>query len=55
MGSFGVAMVPPSFDDDLGFTQRVEDLAVQQLVHCPAGACKAICQEGRIRPLKLSQ
>jgi len=23
---------PPAFDDDLGFAQRVEDLAVEQLV-----------------------
>jgi hypothetical protein len=25
-------VAPPSLDDDLGFTQRVEDLAIEQLV-----------------------
>ena len=36
MGSFGVVMFPPSFDDDLGFAKRVEDFAVQKLVaHSP--------------------
>ena len=42
MGSFGVVVVPPSFDDDLGFTQRVKDLAVQQLVAHPAVEAFAI-------------
>ena len=27
MGSFGVIMFPPALDDDLGFTERVEDFA----------------------------
>jgi hypothetical protein len=27
-----IVMPPPAFDDDLGFAQRVEDLAVEQLV-----------------------
>lgn len=35
MGSFGVVMDPPPFDDDLGPTQRVEDFTGQQIVHCP--------------------
>ena len=36
MWPFGVVMVPPSFNDDLGFAKRVEDFAVQQLVaHSP--------------------
>jgi hypothetical protein len=39
MGSFGVVVVPPSFDNNLGFPQRVEDFAVQQLVaHSPIEA-----------------
>ena len=36
MGSFGVVVVPPSFDDDLSFTQRVEDFAVEQFVSHPS-------------------
>ena len=36
MWSLGVVMVPPSFNDDLGLTQRVEDFAVQQFIpHSP--------------------
>jgi hypothetical protein len=27
-----VEVVPPAFDQDLGFAQRVEDLAVEQLI-----------------------
>ena len=39
MGSFSVVVVPPSFDNNLGFPQRVEDFAVQQLVaHSPIEA-----------------
>jgi len=34
--------------------ERIEDLLIQQLVHCPAGDCKAICREGRRLQLKLS-
>ena len=34
--SLGIIVAPPFFDDDLGFAQRVEDLAVQQLVAEPA-------------------
>ena len=30
--SDGVVVAPPALDDDLGFTQRVEDLAVEQFV-----------------------
>ena len=37
--SFGVVMVPPSFNDDLGFTQGIEDFAVQQFIpHSPVEA-----------------
>jgi hypothetical protein len=36
MGSFGVVVVPPLFDDDLSFAQRVEDFSVQELVAHPA-------------------
>ena len=28
VGSLGVVVFPPAFDDDLSFTQRVEDLSV---------------------------
>ena len=39
MGSFGVVMVPPSFDNNLGFPQRVEYLAVEQFIsHSPVEA-----------------
>jgi len=39
MGSFGVVMFPPAFDDDLGFSQGVEDFAVQQFIpHSPVEA-----------------
>lgn len=27
-----VVVLPPRFDDDLGFLQRVEDFAIEQLV-----------------------
>lgn len=30
--SFSVVMVSPAFDDDFGFTERVEDFTVQLLV-----------------------
>ncbi len=36
MESFGVVESPPVFDNDLGFTQRVKDLVVQELVAYPA-------------------
>ena len=32
MGSCGVIVVPQFFDNNLGFPQRVEDLAVQQFI-----------------------
>ena len=32
VGSDCVVVVPPAFDQDLRFTQRVEDLAVEQLI-----------------------
>jgi hypothetical protein len=32
VGAFGVEVFPPFFDDDLGFAQRVKDLAVEQLI-----------------------
>ncbi len=39
VGSFGIVVFPPPFDDDLGFVQRVEDLSVQQFVaHAPVEA-----------------
>lgn len=47
--------MPPTFDQDLSFAQRVEDLAVEQLIYYPAGDCRAICRKGRKRELKLSQ
>lgn len=36
MWSFSVVVGPQNFDD-LGFTERVADLTVQQCIHCPAG------------------
>lgn len=39
VGSDCVVVVPPAFDQDLRFTQRVEDLAVEQLVRCLATVC----------------
>jgi hypothetical protein len=30
MGAGRVVVVPPAFDDDLGFLERIEDLAVEQ-------------------------
>ncbi len=35
VGPFRVVVFPPSFDDDLGFSERVEDFTVQQLVSEP--------------------
>ena len=32
MGSLGIVMLPPLFDDDLCFFKGVEDFAVQQLI-----------------------
>ena len=32
MGSFDVVMVSPSFDNNLGFPQRLEYLAVEQFI-----------------------
>src|ERR1043166_1037250 len=32
MRAHGIVVTAPAFDDDLGFAQRVEDLAVEQLV-----------------------
>ena len=31
----GIVVVPPAFDDDLGFSECVEDLAIQQLIAQP--------------------
>lgn len=37
--SFGIVVVPPSFDYDLGLAERVEDLTVQQFIsHSPVEA-----------------
>jgi len=33
--SFGVVVFPPFFDQDLRFTQAVEDLAIQELISEP--------------------
>src|SRR5712672_2988312 len=35
MRPHGVVVTPPAFDDDLRFPQRVEDLAIEQLVAQP--------------------
>ena len=32
VGSFGIVVFPPAFDDDLCLAQRVEDFAVEQLI-----------------------
>jgi hypothetical protein len=32
MRTNGIVVPAPAFDDDLGFAQRVEDLAVEQLI-----------------------
>ena len=42
MGSDGVVVAPPLFDQDLGFAQRVEDLTVQQLVPEPCVEALAV-------------
>ena len=50
MGSFGVVEVPPFFDNNLGFPQRVENFAVQQLVaHSPVGTFAISVLPGRPR------
>ena len=50
MWSLGVVMVPPSFNDDLGFSERVEDFTVQQLVsHSPVEAFAVSVLPGRSR------
>jgi hypothetical protein len=50
MGSFGVVMVPPSFDNNLGFPQRVEYLAVEQFIsHSPVEAFAVSVLPGRSR------
>jgi hypothetical protein len=42
MWSFGVVMVSPSFNDDLSFSQRVKDFAVQQFISHPLVEALAI-------------
>ena len=32
MRSYGVAMAPPSFDENPGFLEGVEDLSIQELI-----------------------
>lgn len=32
MRAHGVVVTPPTFDDDLGFLQRVDDFAAEQLI-----------------------
>ena len=50
MGSFGVVMVPPSFDNNLGFPQRVEYLSVEQFIsHSPVEAFAVSVLPGRSR------
>ena len=50
----GVVIVAPERQFSAGVIQGVENLLVQELVHCPAGDCEAICREGRRLPLELS-
>jgi len=40
-------MSPPSLDQDSGLGERVEDLAVEQLI----GACQEFCARGRLSSL----
>ena len=43
-------MVPPSFDNNLGFPQQIEDFAVQQFVaHSPVEAFTVFVLPGRSR------
>ena len=35
VGSFGIVVFSPFFDDDLGFAERVKDLAVEQFIAEP--------------------
>ena len=50
VGSFGVVVVPPTFDDDLGLTERVEDFSVQQLGSHPSIEILAVSDlPGRLR------
>jgi hypothetical protein len=50
VGSFGVVMFSPAFDNDLGLTQRIEDFAVQQLIaHPPVKAFAISVFPGRSR------
>jgi hypothetical protein len=32
MGPHGIVVAPPAFDDNLGLGERVEDLAIEQLI-----------------------
>ena len=40
--SFGVVVFPPFFDQDLGFTQAVEDFTIQELVAEPGVEALAV-------------
>jgi len=42
MGSFGVVVFSPAFDDDLGLAQGIEYLTVEQLVYYPAAHAKHV-------------
>jgi hypothetical protein len=61
VGSLGVVVLSPSFDDDLRLSQRVEDLPVQQLVPEPRVEALSISvlpgasrlDEGCLRPHRL--
>mgnify|MGYP006906379507 CR=1 FL=1 len=46
----GVVVVPPSFDNNLGFPQQIEDFAVQQFIaHSPVEAFTVFVLPGRSR------
>jgi hypothetical protein len=48
---YGVVVVPPSFDDSLYFTQRVEDFIVQKLIGHSltlGTACPYLCINGGV-------
>ena len=44
MGPDRVVMATPALDDDLGFTERIEDFAVEQLI--PKAGVEAVFTHG---------
>lgn len=50
MGPFFGYKLPPAFDDDLGFAQGIEDLAVQQFIPLSAVEAFAISLRPAIGP-----